>query len=71
MADSRYDLVLPYGDHKDDGIVQVSFTLPVAAGPLGDEAARQAMRLMALQEPQVVESAPWVKIALFLWATGN
>lgn len=58
MADSRYDLVLPYGDHKSDGIVQVSFTLPVAAGPLGDEAARQAMRLMALQEPQVVESVP-------------
>jgi beta-lysine 5,6-aminomutase beta subunit len=58
LADSRYDLVLPYGDHRNDGIVQVSFTLPVAAGPLGDEAARQAMRLMALQEPQVVESAP-------------
>jgi beta-lysine 5,6-aminomutase beta subunit len=58
LADSRYGLVLPYGDHRNDGIVQVSFTLPVAAGPLGDEAARQAMRLMALQEPQVVESAP-------------
>lgn len=48
--------ILPYGDHINDGIVQVSFTLPVANGPLADEAARQAMRLMALQEPQVVES---------------
>jgi len=51
------DLLLPYGDHENDGIVQVSFTLPVAHGELGDEAARQTMRLMSLQDPQVAESA--------------
>lgn len=50
--------VLPYGDHQNDGLVQVSFTLPVKDGPLGDEAARQVMRSMALKEPQVVESTP-------------
>ncbi len=51
-------LVLPYGDHQGDGLVQVSFTLPVKDGPLGDEAARQVMRSMALLEPQVVDSTP-------------
>ncbi|HHW18013.1 MAG TPA: hypothetical protein GXX30_03820 [Firmicutes bacterium] len=51
-------VILPYGDHKNDGVVQVSFTLPVPDGPLGDEAARQVMRLMSLKEPQVVESTP-------------
>ncbi len=52
----RETLLLPYGDHHNDGLVQVSFTLQVADGPLGDEAARQVMRLMALKDPQVVES---------------
>ncbi|HHY11821.1 MAG TPA: hypothetical protein GX529_04245 [Firmicutes bacterium] len=54
---SQGNFVLPYGDHFNDGIVQVSFTLPVAAGALADEAARQAMRLMGLEEPQIAESA--------------
>lgn len=54
----RETVLLPYGDHRNDGIVQVSFTLQVPDGPLGDEAARQVMRLMALKDPQVVESAP-------------
>lgn len=49
---------LPYGDHYNDGKVQVSFTLPVADGPLGDEAARQVMRLMALKDPEVAQSTP-------------
>lgn len=60
MSESREreEQVLPYGDHHNDGLVQVSFTLPVKDGPLGDEAARQVMRSMALKEPQVVESTP-------------
>lgn len=52
----RDAVLFPYGDHHNDGLVQVSFTLPVAEGALGDEAARQVMRLMALKDPQVVES---------------
>lgn len=36
--------VRPYGDTLDDGVVQLSFTLPV---PFGDE-AREAARLMVL-----------------------
>lgn len=54
----RVKHVLPYGDHYNDGKVQVSFTLPVADGPLGDEAARQVMRLMALKDPEVAQSTP-------------
>ncbi len=54
----RENALLPYGDHHNDGLVQVSFTLQVTDGPLGDEAARQVMRLMALKDPQVVESSP-------------
>jgi beta-lysine 5,6-aminomutase beta subunit len=53
----REKFILPYGDHHNDGIVQVSFTLPVPDGPMGDEAARQVMRQMSLRDPQVVESA--------------
>ena len=29
MSITRPDLVRPYADHTDDGIVQLSFTLPV------------------------------------------
>ncbi len=49
--------ILPYGDHINDGIVQVSFTLPVANG-LWQMKPSQArpMRLILFQEPQVVES---------------
>lgn len=54
----RGAVILPYGDHRNDGVVQVSFTLEVPDDPLGEEAARQVMRLMALKDPQVVESAP-------------
>src|SRR5437868_2075235 len=32
--------IRPYGDKTDDGVMQVSFTLPVAAGPHAREAAR-------------------------------
>lgn len=52
----REAVLVPYGDHHNDGLVQVSFTLEIADGPLGDEAARQVMRLMALKDPQVAES---------------
>ncbi len=54
---SKSDFVLPYGDHENDGIVQISFTLPVEKGALADEAARQVMRIMGLDEPAVSESS--------------
>lgn len=45
--------VRPYGDTWDDGAVQLSFTLPVAAGPLGQEAARQLVAKMGFEEVKV------------------
>jgi beta-lysine 5,6-aminomutase beta subunit len=50
--------VLPYGDRMNDGMVQVSFTLPVSSGPLGEEAARQLMKNMHLQDPHICYSYP-------------
>ena len=49
--------VRPYGDTLNDGVVQMSFSLPV---PLCDEARETARRLvsrMGLQEPQVYHEA--------------
>ncbi|MEW8976924.1 MAG: OAM dimerization domain-containing protein [Symbiobacterium sp.] len=47
-------VILPYGDTTGDGAVQLSFTLPVAAGPAAREAARQICLRMNLENPQVV-----------------
>jgi len=46
--------VRPYGDTWDDGAVQISFTLPVAAGPAGQEAARQLVAKMGFDDVKVV-----------------
>ncbi len=40
--------VRPYGDRRDDGVVQLSFVLPVAAGDRAREAATQVARTMGL-----------------------
>lgn len=45
--------VRPYGDTLDDGQVQMSFTLPVPAGPESREAARQLVRKMGFEEPRL------------------
>lgn len=44
----------PYGDAMNDGVVQLSFTLPVAASPEAEEAARILAAQMGLDEVQVV-----------------
>ena len=51
--DQTLDLsrIKPYGDTMNDGKVQLSFTLPV---PAGDEAAKQLIKKMGMQNPQVV-----------------
>ncbi|MGI5843765.1 MAG: OAM dimerization domain-containing protein [Candidatus Xenobium sp.] len=46
----------PYGDTLDDGAVQFSFTLPVAEGPLGREAARQLVEKWGFDHVDVVHS---------------
>ncbi len=45
--------VRPYGDHLDDGRMQVSFTLPVPAGDEAREAARLYLERLGLQHVEV------------------
>lgn len=54
--DKTLDLtkVKPYGDTMNDGKVQLSFTLPVPMGDEAIEAAKQLIRSMGLENPQVV-----------------
>lgn len=55
-ANKQLDLsmVKPYGDTMNDGKTQISFTLPVPAGEEAVEAARQLIRKMGFENPQVV-----------------
>lgn len=46
--------VKPYGDTMNDGKVQLSFTLPVPEGAEAIEAAKQLIRKMGLENPQIV-----------------
>lgn len=48
--------VKPYGDTLDDGMVQLSFTLPVPLTNATKEAARQLVVKMGLSEPSVVHA---------------
>lgn len=54
--DTTLDLtkIKPYGDTMNDGKVQLSFTLPVPIGEEAAEAAKQLMRRLGLDNPQVV-----------------
>ena len=46
--------VMPFGDHADDGIVQVSFSLAVPRSPAGKTAAKSIAGKMGLREAEVV-----------------
>lgn len=43
----------PYGDTMNDGKVQMSFTLPVKDDEQGEEAARQLVKKMGFEDPNV------------------
>jgi beta-lysine 5,6-aminomutase beta subunit len=45
--------VRPYGDRKNDGAVQLSFTLPVAKSAIAVEAAKRFVVKMGIREPYV------------------
>lgn len=51
-------VVRPYGDTTGDGMVQLSFTLPVAHGPRADRAAQQLANRMGMDPAMVVHSHP-------------
>ena len=48
MTAKEKTLIRPYGDRKDDGVVQISFVLPVPASPKAKEAAVQVARKLGL-----------------------
>ncbi len=54
--DQTLDLtnVKPYGDTMNDGKTQLSFTLPVPCGDEAIEAAKQLMKKMGFENPQIV-----------------
>lgn len=57
-VEKKIDLskIKPYGDTFNDGMMQLSFSLPVPGGAEAEEAARLLVRKMGLDEPNVVYS---------------
>ena len=49
MSESGSTVVRPYGDTLDDGVVQLSFTLPLEWSEAADEAARQLVAKLGLR----------------------
>ena len=54
-ANTQVDLtcVKPYGDALNDGKVQISFTLPVPYGEEAEECAKQYVKKLGIDEPNV------------------
>jgi beta-lysine 5,6-aminomutase beta subunit len=50
--------VRPYGDATGDGLVQLSFTLPLADSPRAHQAALELARKMGFERPQLVHAKP-------------
>ncbi len=51
-------IVRPYGDRRDDGVVQLSFVLPVPPGERAREAAAELARRMGMDEVHVAAMEP-------------
>ena len=51
-------LLRPYGDRRDDGVVQLSFVLPVPRGERAREAAAEVARKMGMVEVHVAAMEP-------------
>ena len=51
-------LIRPYGDRRDDGVVQLSFTLPVPLSEKAKEAAAQLARKMGFTDVKVAAAEP-------------
>src|SRR5271156_1647803 len=54
MHDVDLSAVKPYADHLDDGLVQLSFTLPVPYSLAARRAALELAVAMGFDEPEVV-----------------
>ena len=51
-------VVRPYGDRRDDGVVQLSFVLPVPPGERAREAAAELARKMGMDQVHVAAMEP-------------
>jgi beta-lysine 5,6-aminomutase beta subunit len=51
-------VIRPYGDRRDDGVVQLSFVLPVPPGERAREAARELARKMGMDGVHVAAMEP-------------
>jgi beta-lysine 5,6-aminomutase beta subunit len=51
-------MVRPYGDRRDDGVVQLSFVLPVPAGEKAREAARELVEKLGMDQVHVAAMEP-------------
>src|SRR5712664_1685006 len=51
-------IIPPYGDRRDDGVVQLSFTLPVPLSEKAKEAAAQFVRKMGFSDVTVAAAEP-------------
>ncbi|MCK5883535.1 MAG: cobalamin-dependent protein [Bacteriovoracaceae bacterium] len=50
---SNQEIIKPYGDTLNDGIIQLSFTLPIDDGAKAKKAAEEYARLLNIDEPQI------------------
>lgn len=71
--DKTYDpkKIKPYGDTMNDGKTQLSFTLPVPCGDEAVEAAKQLLRKMGFENPQIVYYHELTEGFTFFNAYGN
>ena len=53
MVKPAKQIIRPYGDRRDDGVVQLSFTLPVALSEKAKEAAAQFVKKMGFSDVKV------------------
>ena len=63
--------IRPYGDRRDDGRIQLSFTLPVAASARAKEAARQFCERLGLKNVLVATMEKAGREFSFFVAYGN
>ncbi len=58
MASPGKQLIRPYGDRRDDGMVQLSFTFPVPLSEKAKEAAAQFVRKMGFSDVKIAAAEP-------------
>ena len=62
--------IRPYGDTANDGIVQLSFTLPLPLNARAHEAARRYAMLMGISNPLVAHAEASIRHLLSLSSMG-